>query len=110
MQCSRSFALLLAGASLMAAQGLSTNASKDDWEEVNFEFNSSVLSDGYPSLLRLAELLHQNADYRVSLDGNTDSVGSKPLPLASAYTSRMSEVKPAFSSSRRSIRSIKTFS
>lgn len=76
MQCLRSFALLIAGASLLAAQGLSTNATKDDWEEVNFEFNSSVLSDGYPSLLRLAELLHQNADYRVSLDGNTDSVGS----------------------------------
>ena len=30
---------------------------KDDWEEINFEFNSSVLSDGFPSLLRLAELL-----------------------------------------------------
>jgi hypothetical protein len=37
------------------AQGLTTSASKDDWEEINFEFNSSILSDGYPSLLRLAD-------------------------------------------------------
>ena len=41
------------------AQGLNTTASKDDWEEINFEFNSPVLTDGYPSLLRLAELLQQ---------------------------------------------------
>ena len=44
-------------ASSPGAQGLTTTASKDDWEEINFEFNSSILSDGYPSLLRLAELL-----------------------------------------------------
>jgi hypothetical protein len=60
------------------AQGLQTTASKTDWEEINFEFNSSVLSDGYPSLLRLAELLSQHQDYRVKVVGNTDYVGSNP--------------------------------
>ncbi|MEX2299321.1 MAG: OmpA family protein [Bryobacterales bacterium] len=58
------------------AQGLETAANKNDWEEINFEFDSAVLSDGYPSLLRLAELLNQNADYRVSLRGHTDFRGS----------------------------------
>lgn len=72
----RSFVLLMVCAVLACAQGLTTNATKHDWEEVNFEFNSSVLSDGYPSLLRLAELLQAHPDYRVKLDGNTDSVGS----------------------------------
>src|SRR5581483_4411626 len=50
--------------------------AKDDWEEINFEFNSSILSDGYPSLLRLAELLSQHRDYRVKVTGHTDYVGS----------------------------------
>ena len=27
--------------------------TKEQWEEINFEFNSAILSDGYPSLLRL---------------------------------------------------------
>jgi hypothetical protein len=49
---------------------------RDDWEEINFEFNSSILSDGYPSLLRLAELLTQHKDYRVKVTGHTDYVGS----------------------------------
>ncbi len=72
------------------AQGLTTNASKDDWEEINFEYNSSVLSDGYPSLLRLADLLHQHAGYRVKVEGNTDNLGSakynEKLGLARAAT------------------------
>lgn len=59
-------------------QGLETNASPADWEEVNFEFDSAILSDGYPSLLRLAELLKQNPDYRLQLEGHTDSLGSVP--------------------------------
>src|SRR5260370_1168444 len=58
------------------AQGLSTNASKDDWEEINFEFNSAVLSDGYPSLLWLADLLHSHSGYHVKVEGNTDNIGS----------------------------------
>jgi hypothetical protein len=64
-------------ASCLYAQGLNTGGQqKDDWEEINFEFNSSVLSDGYPSLLRLAELLTQHKDYRVKVTGHTDYVGS----------------------------------
>src|SRR5205823_6638765 len=59
------------------AQGLNTGGQvKDDWEEINFEFNSSILSDGYPSMLRLAELLGQHRDYRVKVTGHTDYVGS----------------------------------
>jgi OmpA family/PKD domain len=61
------------------AQGLNPGTqTKDDWEEINFEFNSSTLSDGYPSLLRLAELIIQHRDYRVRVTGNTDDVGSNP--------------------------------
>jgi OmpA family/PKD domain len=64
-------------ASGLFAQGLNTGGQqKDDWEEINFEFNSSILSDGYPSLLRLADLLSQHRDYKVKITGNTDYVGS----------------------------------
>jgi hypothetical protein len=64
-------------ASGLFAQGLNTGGqTKDDWEEINFEFNSSILSDGYPSLLRLAELLGQHRDYKVKVTGHTDYVGS----------------------------------
>jgi hypothetical protein len=64
-------------ASCLYAQGLNTGGQqRDDWEEINFEFNSSILSDGYPSLLRLAELLTQHRDYRVKVTGHTDYVGS----------------------------------
>jgi regulator of replication initiation timing len=69
-------ALLAACALLLPAQGINTQASKDDWEEINFEFNSAILSDGFPSLLRLAELLSKNPEFRVKLDGHTDSIGS----------------------------------
>ena len=62
---------------LVFGQGLQTTAAKDDWEEVNFEFNSPVLSDGYPSLLRMAELLGKNPSFRVKLEGHTDAVGSE---------------------------------
>jgi hypothetical protein len=64
-------------ASSLFAQGMNTGGqTKEDWEEINFEFNSSILSDGYPSLLRLADLLGQHRDYRVKVTGNTDYVGS----------------------------------
>jgi uncharacterized cupredoxin-like copper-binding protein len=64
-------------ASGLFAQGLNTaGQQKDDWEEINFEFNSSTLSDGYPSLLRLADLLSQHRDYKVRVTGYTDFVGS----------------------------------
>jgi outer membrane protein OmpA-like peptidoglycan-associated protein len=68
-------ALFLAGAGLFA-QGLDTQASKDDWEEINFDFNSAVLTDGFPSLLRIAELLQTNAGYHVRIEGHTDGIGS----------------------------------
>ena len=65
-------------ASWLYGQGLTppSGQAKDDWEEINFEFNSSILSDGYPSLLRLAELLGQHKDYQVIITGHTDYVGS----------------------------------
>ncbi|HLK66057.1 MAG TPA: OmpA family protein [Bryobacteraceae bacterium] len=66
-------------ASCLFGQGLNTGGqTKEDWEEINFEFNSSILSDGYPSLLRLADLLTQHKDYRVKVTGHTDYVGSAP--------------------------------
>ena len=74
------FALVVvfALAASLFAQGLNTKASKDDWEEINFEFDSSMLSDGYPSLLRLADLLNQHQDYKVQVEGHTDWMGSDP--------------------------------
>src|SRR5258706_11514009 len=79
-------------ASTLFAQGLQTSATKDDWEEINFEFNSSILSDGYPTLLRLAELLQQHRDYRIKVEGHTDYVGSvaynEKLALARGNTVR----------------------
>ena len=49
------------------AQGLTTTATKDDWEEINFAFDSATLVDGYPSLLRLSELLGRNPTFKVRL-------------------------------------------
>jgi len=64
-------------ASCLFAQGLNTGGqTKETWEEINFEFNSSILSDGYPSLLRLGDLLSQHRDYKVRVTGHTDYVGS----------------------------------
>ena len=64
-------------ASALFSQGMNTGGQqKNDWEEINFEFNSSILSDGYPSMLRLAELLGQHRDYKVRVTGHTDFVGS----------------------------------
>ncbi len=75
-RCFLVLVLLAQTASWVSAQGLNTTASKDDWEEINFEFNSSVLADGFPSLLRLAELLQANPSYRVRVEGHTDGIGS----------------------------------
>jgi outer membrane protein OmpA-like peptidoglycan-associated protein len=76
------FAALMAVLPLVAvgvcAQGLDTKASKDDWEEINYEFNSSVLVDGYPSLLRVAELLQKHPGYKVRVEGHTDIIGNVP--------------------------------
>src|ERR1700733_4088177 len=86
--------VIMAGmfASCLLAQGLQTKATKDDWEEINFEFNSSILSDGYPTLLRLAELLQQHRDYKIKVEGNTDYVGSVPYNERLALA-RANEVK-----------------
>lgn len=84
--------LLVMSAVGAKGQGLDTQASKDDWEEINFEFNSSVLVDGFPSLLRLAELLQEHPDYHVRVEGYTDGIGSASyndkLGLARANTVR----------------------
>src|SRR5437764_12466506 len=57
-------------ASCLYAQGLNTGGqNKASWEEVNFEFTASILSDGYPSLLRLGDLLSHTRDYRVHVTG-----------------------------------------
>src|SRR4051794_26327959 len=61
---------------IMFAQGENSRATPTDWEEINFEFNQSVLIDGFPSLLRLAELLKTHPDYKVNLVGNADQIGS----------------------------------
>src|SRR5271170_2560253 len=79
-------------ATIVSAQGLDTRASKDDWEEINYEFNSSVLVDGFPSLLRLAELLQKNPGYKVKIEGHTDRLGgdtyNDKLGMARANTVR----------------------
>jgi outer membrane protein OmpA-like peptidoglycan-associated protein len=53
-----------------------TSQTKNDWEEINFEFNSAILSDGFPTLLWLADFLKTHADFRVKITGHTDYVGS----------------------------------
>jgi hypothetical protein len=72
------FAAMLAVPILAAGlfgQGIDTQATKDDWEEINFDYNSSVLVDGFPSLLRLSELLQKNPGYKVKIEGHTDTIG-----------------------------------
>ena len=69
--------LLCLCSSQLPAQGLTTTAAKEDWEEINFAFDRAILTDGYPSLLRLAELLNENSGYSVKLEGHADSFGSE---------------------------------
>lgn len=76
-KCTSLIVLPILFAAAVWAQGLNTRASKEDWEEINFEFNSAVLSDGFPSLLRLADLLKNNPSYKVRVEGNTDNLGSQ---------------------------------
>src|SRR5689334_6220093 len=74
------------------AQPSYPSASPNDWEEINFEYNSATLSDGFPSLLRLADLLKAHSSYRVRVEGNTDNLGSasfnEKLGLARANSVR----------------------
>jgi hypothetical protein len=78
-RCAAMLMLLMLAAAGVWAQGLNTppGVTKDDWEEINFEFNSSVLVDGFPSLLRLGELLQKNPGYKVKVEGHTDVIGNK---------------------------------
>ncbi|HWD98558.1 MAG TPA: OmpA family protein [Bryobacteraceae bacterium] len=71
-------ALIAAGlfTQIVYGQGDNTRAKPTDWEEVNFEFNQAVMVDGFPSLLRLAQLLKDHPDYKVTIVGNSDQVGS----------------------------------
>lgn len=76
---SRRSPLLMVGllsAVLTWGQGLNTQASSADWEEINFDFDSSVLVDGFPTLLRIAELLQANSGHRVRIEGFTDRLGN----------------------------------
>jgi len=75
-RCVKLPAVLCGVAIWLLAQGLTTRPSRDDWEEINFAFSSSILTDGFPSLLGLADLLNQNPGYNARLYGYTDSVGS----------------------------------
>jgi hypothetical protein len=61
---------------IMPAQGVDTRAKPTDWEEINFEFNQSQIVDGFPAMLRLADLLKQHQDYKVTLTGYADQIGS----------------------------------
>jgi hypothetical protein len=77
MRQSIALPVLFATATLgLWGQGINTPANVNDWEEINFAYNSSVLVDGFPSLLKLAELLRQNEGYRVRVVGYTDQLGS----------------------------------
>jgi len=57
-------------------QQISNNATPTDWEEVNFVTNQAVIVDGFPSLLRLADLLKAHPDYKLTIVGHADQRGS----------------------------------
>src|SRR5258708_23158609 len=80
MEMSQRLAAVLVILPLLAtgvlAQGLNTAATKDDWEEIHLEFNSSVVVEGFPSLLRVADLLKSHPGYKVRIEGHTDVIGS----------------------------------
>ena len=69
---------------------VNTRATKDDWEEINFEFNTSIITDGFPTMLWLADFLKSNPGYKVLVTGHTDYVGgtnyNERLALARSNT------------------------
>jgi hypothetical protein len=89
--------VILAVAGICNGQGLTTTAKSSDWEEINFEFNSSILTDGFPSLLRLADLLKQNPAFKIKVEGHCDYVGTdqvnNQLSMARAETVKAFLVK-----------------
>jgi hypothetical protein len=66
--------------------------TKDDWEEINFEFDSAMLVDGFPSLLRIAELLKGNPTFKVKVDGHADGLGTNDYNVRLG-TARANSVK-----------------
>lgn len=73
--------VILLAASLLtpiiyAQQIENTRAKPTDWEEINFETNQSTIVDGFPSLLRLADLLKTHPNYKVTIVGHADRRGS----------------------------------
>jgi hypothetical protein len=58
------------------------SADKNDWEEINFEYKSAVITDGFPSLLTLADLLKKNPAYKVRIVGHTDLAEGNNQKLA----------------------------
>jgi hypothetical protein len=79
----RSFSYLIVaiglGMPLAGQEVANTRQQANDWEEVNFETNQSVIVDGFPSLLRLADLLKTHPDYKVTITGHADRRGSNRL-------------------------------
>jgi hypothetical protein len=49
---------------------------KNDFEEINFALDSDVLVDGFPSMLRLADIMANYPEYIVLIEGHCDSTGS----------------------------------
>lgn len=84
----------ISAVALFAQNTIDTRAQATDWEEINFEFNQSVLTDGFPSLLRLADLLKQHSDYKVTLTGNADQIGGNQAN--NALSLRRAEAVSAF--------------
>ncbi len=61
---------------LAAVTAWAAAADKSDWEEVNFEFNSSILVDGFPAMLQLADILSKGPEYQILVEGHCDGVGN----------------------------------
>ncbi|MEP7355390.1 MAG: OmpA family protein [Acidobacteriota bacterium] len=70
------------GTRSLRAQGIDTPTARTEWEEINFDYDSAVLVDGFPSLLRMGELLQQNADYKIRVEGYTDGLGNEAYNTA----------------------------
>jgi hypothetical protein len=68
--------ICLLSKSLCAQEVGNTRAKVTDWEEINFETNQAVIVDGFPSLLRLAEMLKTHPDFKVDVVGHADQIGS----------------------------------
>src|SRR3954466_15016473 len=72
-------AALLAAVCLSSpAQDPAVKSNPGDWEQINFETDSAVITDGFPGLKRLAALMKSNARYSVTIVGFTDDTGTLP--------------------------------